>query len=178
MYKRQTYIYVQNGKRSRKCSRISVQYYQTSCDKCRVTNVWPLIGSKFGKNSIKLDKVDKTRCTWPFQAKNRYDVTLANRRDIYGLIYGLIKTCTDTHKDRVHPWLGSTDGLNIPKYGVADEVEADAVERVAHLKMLVSQKQPGFSENKIGRCMPNIQGITAMLSIHHPYENWGWNPPV
>ena len=42
--------------------------------------VWPLIGSKFAKNSWKLDKVDKTRCTWPFQAKNRYDVTLANRR--------------------------------------------------------------------------------------------------
>ena len=28
----------------------------------------------------KLDKVDKTGCTWPFQAKNRYDVTLANRK--------------------------------------------------------------------------------------------------
>ena len=36
--------------------------------------------SKFAKNSSKLDKVDKTRCTWPFQPKNRYDVTLANRR--------------------------------------------------------------------------------------------------
>ena len=32
------------------------------------------------KKHFKLDKVDKTRCTWPFQAKNRYDVTLANRR--------------------------------------------------------------------------------------------------
>ena len=47
---------------------------------CRVTSVWPLIGSKFAKNSWKLNKVEKTRCTWPFQAKNRYDVTLANRK--------------------------------------------------------------------------------------------------
>ena len=44
------------------------------------TNVWPLIGSQFAKNSWKLDKVDKTRCTWPFEAKNRYDVRLANGR--------------------------------------------------------------------------------------------------
>ena len=28
----------------------------------------------------KLDKVDKPRCTWPFQGENRYDVTLANHR--------------------------------------------------------------------------------------------------
>ena len=62
------------------CSRISVHYYETSYGTCRDTNAWPLIGSKFAKNSWKLDKVDKTRCTWPFQAKNRYDVTLANRR--------------------------------------------------------------------------------------------------
>ena len=32
------------------------------------------------KNSWKLDKVDRTRCTWPIQAKNRYNVKLANRR--------------------------------------------------------------------------------------------------
>ena len=35
---------------------------------------------KFAKNSWKLDKADKTRCTWPFQAQNRCDVMLANRR--------------------------------------------------------------------------------------------------
>ena len=74
------YIYVPNGKRPRTRSRLSVHYYQTSYDTCRGTNVWPLIGSKLAKNSWNLDKVDKTRCTWPFQAKNRYDVTLANRR--------------------------------------------------------------------------------------------------
>ena len=62
------------------CSRISFHYYQTSYDTCRGTNLWPLIGSTFAKNSWKLDKGDKTRCTWPFQAKNRYDVMLANRR--------------------------------------------------------------------------------------------------
>ena len=32
------------------------------------------------KNSWKVKKVDKTRCTWPFQAENRYEVTLANPR--------------------------------------------------------------------------------------------------
>ena len=73
-------MYVQNGKRPRTCSRKSVSYYQTSYDTCRGTDVWPLIGSKFDENSWKLDKVDKTRSTWPFQAKNRYDVTLANCR--------------------------------------------------------------------------------------------------
>ena len=35
---------------------------------------------KIRQKQFKLDKVDKTRCTWPFQAKNRYDVTLANGR--------------------------------------------------------------------------------------------------
>ena len=65
----------------RTCSRISVHYYETSYDTCRGTNiVWPLIGSKFAKNGWKLGKVGKTRCTWPFQANNRYDVRLANRR--------------------------------------------------------------------------------------------------
>ena len=66
--------------RPRTCSRISVPYYETSYNTCRGTNVRPLIRSKFAKNSWKLDKVDKTRCTLPFQAKNRYDVRLANRR--------------------------------------------------------------------------------------------------
>ena len=37
------------------CSRISVHYYETSYDTCRVTNVWPLIGSIFAKNSWKQD---------------------------------------------------------------------------------------------------------------------------
>ena len=86
------------------------------------------------------------------------------------------RTYTDTHKDRIHPWLGSTerrgvqlsnDGPNIPKYGVADELEAEAVERGAHLEMLVSWEKPGFSENKFGRFVPLIQGITAMPNIHH-----------
>ena len=36
---------------------------------------------KIRQKQLKLDKVDKTRCTWPFQAKNKYDVRLANRRD-------------------------------------------------------------------------------------------------
>ena len=73
-------LYVENGKTPRTCGRISAHYYEASNDTCRGTNVWPLIDSKFAKNSWKLDKVDKIRCTWPFQAKNRYDVTLANRR--------------------------------------------------------------------------------------------------
>ena len=73
-------LYVLNWKRPRTCSRTSVHYYETSCDTCRGTNIRPLIGSKFVKNSWKLDKVDKTRCAWPFQANNRYDVRLANRR--------------------------------------------------------------------------------------------------
>ena len=51
---------------------------------CRVVGelmyVRPLIGSTFGRNSGKLDRVARTRCYWPFQAKNRHDVTLANRR--------------------------------------------------------------------------------------------------
>ena len=42
-------LYVSIGKRPRTCSRISVHYYKTSHDKCRGTNVWPLIGSKFAK---------------------------------------------------------------------------------------------------------------------------------
>ena len=75
------YIYTcKNGNRPSTCSRMSVHYYPMSYDTCRGTNVWPLVGSKFPQNSWKLDKVDKTRCTWPFQAKNRCDVTLANRR--------------------------------------------------------------------------------------------------
>ena len=73
-------IYVQNGKIPRTCSRISVHCYQRSYDTCRGANVWPLTRSESAKNSWKLEKVDKTRCTWPFQAENRYDVTLANRR--------------------------------------------------------------------------------------------------
>ena len=47
--------------------------YETSHDTCGGTDVWPLIGPKSAKNSWKLDKVDETRCTWPFQTKNRYD---------------------------------------------------------------------------------------------------------
>ena len=75
------------------CSVLSrIRWFFAFCDKGPFLNlkksciidglryVWPLIGSKFAKNSWKLDKVDKTRCTWPCQAKNRYDVTLANRR--------------------------------------------------------------------------------------------------
>ena len=50
---------------------IYMYIYKTSNDTCRGTNVWLLIGSKFDKNSWKLDKVDKARCTWPFQAKHR-----------------------------------------------------------------------------------------------------------
>ena len=73
-------LYVLNGKTPRTCRRRSVHYYETSYDTCRGTNVWPLIGSKFAKNSWKLDKADKTSCIWPFQAKDRYDVRLANRR--------------------------------------------------------------------------------------------------
>ena len=69
-----------NGKRPRTCSRISVHYPETSYDTCRGGNGWPLIGSKFAKNSWKLYKAYKTRRTWPFQDKNRYNVTLANRR--------------------------------------------------------------------------------------------------
>ena len=42
-------------------SRISVHYYETSYDACRGTNVWPLIGSIFAKNSWKLDKVDEKK---------------------------------------------------------------------------------------------------------------------
>ena len=74
------WIKKQTKKNSCTCSRMSVRYCDMSYDTCRGTNVWPLIGSKFAKNSWKLDNVDKTRCTWPFQAKNRYDVTLANHR--------------------------------------------------------------------------------------------------
>ena len=76
-------LYVLNWKRPRTCSRISVHYYEMSYDTCWGTNAWPLIGSKFAKNSSKLDKVDNTRCTWPLQAKNRYDLRLANRRAPY-----------------------------------------------------------------------------------------------
>ena len=43
--------------------------YKTSYDTCRGINVWPMIASKFAKSSSKLDRADKTRCTWPFQAK-------------------------------------------------------------------------------------------------------------
>ena len=74
------YVNVSNGKRPRTCSRISVHYSKTSYDTCAGTNVWPQIGSQFAENSWKLDKVDITRCTWPFEAKNRYDARLANRR--------------------------------------------------------------------------------------------------
>ena len=52
-----------------------------------------MIGSKFAKNSWKLDRVDKTRCTWRFQAKNRCDVTLANHR-APGVWLVLVLQCT------------------------------------------------------------------------------------
>ena len=35
---------------------------------------------KIRHEQLKLDKVDKTICPWPFQAENRYDVALVNRR--------------------------------------------------------------------------------------------------
>ena len=86
---------LQNGRDLvRTCSRIPVHYDETSYDTCRGTNAWPLIGSKFAKNSWKLDKVDKTRCTWPFQAKNRYDVRLANRRVPGVWFVPLVLECT------------------------------------------------------------------------------------
>ena len=76
----------------------------------------------------------------------------------------------------------STDGPNIPKYGVADAVEAEAVERGAHLDW-DAQEQRGFSENRIGRFAPHIHGgedySDAKYSSHKTYENWRWNaPPV
>ena len=48
---------------------------------------------KLAKISWKIDKVDKISCTWPFQAKNRYDVTLANRR-APGVCLYLVLICT------------------------------------------------------------------------------------
>ena len=47
------------------------------------------------------------------------------------------------------------------------EVEADTVERGAHLGVFVSQEQPGFSENKTWRFMPNIQRLAVMPNLYH-----------
>ena len=63
---------------------------------------------KIPKNSWKLDKVDKTRCTCPSQANNRYDVRLANCR-----VLGVWFICTWFYKldfllnqsDEVHLFL-------------------------------------------------------------------------
>ena len=59
---------------------VSVAVYQSITIRRRMIRVGALmyvIGSKIAKNgwNLLIDKVDKTRCTWPFQAKNRYDVT-------------------------------------------------------------------------------------------------------
>ena len=35
---------------------------------------------KIHQKQLKDRQVDKIRCTWPFQAKNKYDVRLANPR--------------------------------------------------------------------------------------------------
>ena len=94
------------------CSRISVRYSETSC---QGTNVWPLIGSKFAKNSWKLDKADKTKRTWPFQAKNRYDVRLANRR-APGLYLALECTCFWHQSDQVYLFL-APKWPGIPVFG-------------------------------------------------------------
>lgn len=46
----------------------------------KTVHVWPLMGSTFGMICSKLDKYYKCRCTVSFQAKDGYDVRLANDR--------------------------------------------------------------------------------------------------
>ena len=73
-----------NWKMGRDLVRVAV--YQSTTMRRRMIRVGaPIYGRWLAQNSPTtvenyIDKVDKTLCTWPFQAKNRYDVRLANRR--------------------------------------------------------------------------------------------------
>ena len=69
---------------------------------------------------------------------------------------GLFITYTDTRRDPISPWLGSTEswGLQLSndltrsrKYWVGDETETNTRDGGALLEVDVSQERPGFSQN-------------------------------